>query len=156
MKAIYDTDFLAWTREQADALDRRSANELDWENLREEIDSLGKSLKRELGNRLRVLNAHLLKWNRQPDMRSNSWVYTVEEQRRSIIELLDDNPSLRRFVDDEHRGTWRLAVLDAAYETGYHENMFPHAPNFDFEHAMSVSVEMPEPQRRSSTRKTKA
>lgn len=40
--SAYDLDTYAWAREQADALRRRSANEIDWENVAEEIESLGK------------------------------------------------------------------------------------------------------------------
>ena len=43
---LYDQDFLRWTEQQATAL-RRAAKDsnlpLDWENLAEEIESLGKS-----------------------------------------------------------------------------------------------------------------
>ena len=39
----YDVDVNEWTKEQADALRRRAANELDWDNLAEEIEFLGSS-----------------------------------------------------------------------------------------------------------------
>jgi hypothetical protein len=58
LKALYDQDFVRWTEEQAAALRRakslppaapRGSNLLlDWENLAEEIESLGKSDRREL------------------------------------------------------------------------------------------------------------
>ncbi len=38
MNKLYDQDFVAWTRDQADALRRRSGNELDWENLLEVLE----------------------------------------------------------------------------------------------------------------------
>jgi hypothetical protein len=47
-KPLYDQDFFAWTQTQADALRRRSANELDWDNLVEEIDSMGRQQRSEL------------------------------------------------------------------------------------------------------------
>ena len=59
----YDRDFLLWTEEQAAAL-RRAKNSnlpLDWENLAEEIDSLGKSVRRELSSQIRRILRHLFK-----------------------------------------------------------------------------------------------
>ena len=54
----YDTDLYEWTKEQADALRRRAANELDWDNLAEEIESLGNSERREIRSRLKNLLVH--------------------------------------------------------------------------------------------------
>lgn len=39
----YDDDILAWSERQAEALRRRSANELDWDNIAEEIESVGRN-----------------------------------------------------------------------------------------------------------------
>jgi hypothetical protein len=38
---LYETDILLWSEQQADALRRRAANELDWENIAEEIEAVG-------------------------------------------------------------------------------------------------------------------
>jgi len=51
-------------------------NAIDVENIAEEIESMGKSEKRELISRLAVLLAHLLKWEFKSERRSNSWKYT--------------------------------------------------------------------------------
>jgi hypothetical protein len=47
---LYDQDFFLWTQEQAAALRRAKDSNLplDWENLAEEIECLGKSDRREL------------------------------------------------------------------------------------------------------------
>ena len=39
----YESDLYEWTKAQADALRRRASNELDWDNLAEEIETLGRS-----------------------------------------------------------------------------------------------------------------
>jgi hypothetical protein len=41
-RADYEADFFAWTQEQAQLLRDRDARGLDWENLAEEIDSMGR------------------------------------------------------------------------------------------------------------------
>jgi hypothetical protein len=102
---LYDHDFLLWTREQSkllrEAAERRVNFPLDWENLAEEIESLGKSLRSELRGRLRTIIEHLLKLEhsaaREP---RNGWIETVERTRGEAELLLEENPSLRREVAD--------------------------------------------------------
>ncbi|HEY3623009.1 MAG TPA: DUF29 family protein [Roseiarcus sp.] len=67
----YDTDLYQWTIEQADALRRRAGNELDYDNLAEEIESVGRSERREIRSRLENLLIHLLKWHYQPEKQSD-------------------------------------------------------------------------------------
>ena len=59
---LYDRDFHAWANEQAALARSRSANELDWDKVAEELEDLGKWVKAELKSRYRVLLMHLLKW----------------------------------------------------------------------------------------------
>jgi glycosyltransferase involved in cell wall biosynthesis len=47
MNDLYEADIAAWAEQQADALRRRAANEIDWENVAEEIESLARSDRRE-------------------------------------------------------------------------------------------------------------
>jgi hypothetical protein len=92
---IYDTDFYAWTQQQADLLRQGQLAELDVEHLIEEIEDMGQSQRRALSSRLQVLISHLLKWQFQPEKRSPSWEATIHIQRSEIVDLLADNPSLR-------------------------------------------------------------
>ena len=46
---LYDIDFYAWTLEQSNLLKSGKWQELDIENLVEEIESLGKQQRQELG-----------------------------------------------------------------------------------------------------------
>ena len=94
----YDRDFYAWIQTQVQALRERRFDALDLENLAEEVEDVGKSLQRELRNRIEVILVHLLKWQYQPSRRSNSWRGTLIEQRHQIDLLLQQNPSLRREV----------------------------------------------------------
>ncbi len=92
MSAQYDTDFFAWTQEQIRLLQQHQYESLDVEHLIEELASLGKQQCRELRHRLGILLGHLLKWQYQPQHRSNSWEATIRKQRRRLSEHLDDNP----------------------------------------------------------------
>ena len=43
MNDLYEADILLWSEQQAEALRRRAANEIDWDNVAEEIESVGRS-----------------------------------------------------------------------------------------------------------------
>jgi hypothetical protein len=122
---LYDTDFYAWTEEQADFLRHRRWDRLDVENLIEEIESLGKQQKQELRNRLKVLFAHLLKWEYQPRKRSRSWLATIRIQRREIIEFLEENPSLRSYLDEALEKAYRGGRDLAMGKTNLIDRTFP-------------------------------
>jgi Domain of unknown function DUF29 len=83
--------------------------ELDLPNLLEEIEVLGRRERQELRNRLGILLGHLLKWQYQPELRGNSWLATVREQRREILTLLQENPSLKPYLQE---------ALALAYQNG--------------------------------------
>jgi Domain of unknown function DUF29 len=91
----YDKDFYAWTQAQAALLRAEKWAELDIPNLAEELESLGRSERKELRAYLEGLVLHLLKWRYQPDYRGRSWRDSIEENRACIPEGLQENPSLR-------------------------------------------------------------
>ena len=122
---LYDEDFFAWTNEQATLLRTGDLSLVDALNLAEEIESMGKSLRRELRSRLIVLLAHLLKWRHQPGFRSKSWSATAREQRREIRDLLTESPSLRAVVARELLRLYTEAREKAGDETGLPETTFP-------------------------------
>ena len=107
--SLYETDFYAWTQQQASLLHEHQWSKLDLLNLIEEIKSLGKQQRQELRNRLGLLIGHLLKWEYQPQCRSRSWLATIRVQRRDTLWLLKDNPSLKPDLED---------ALPEAYENG--------------------------------------
>jgi Domain of unknown function DUF29 len=109
IQSLYETDFFAWTQEQAQLLKHREWNKLDLPNLIEEIESLGKQQRAELRNRLKVLLGHLLKWEYQVERRSRSWLMTIRIQRRDTQELLSENPSLKPYLQE---------ALQKIYESG--------------------------------------
>lgn len=100
---LYDTDFLRWTEQQAAALraaPKDSNLPLDWENLAEEIESLGKSERRELSSQIRRILHHLFKLEASPaGPPREGWRGTVTAARSDALEVLEESPSLRREVD---------------------------------------------------------
>src|SRR5215813_5357662 len=96
--ADYEVDFYAWTVEQARLLRSGDLAAVDVANIAEEIESMGRSDRRELKSRLVVLVMHLLKWRHQRGARSRSWSATIDEQRLQIEGILSESPSLRPTV----------------------------------------------------------
>jgi hypothetical protein len=126
----YDEDFFAWTQEQAQLVRSGEFSSLDLENVAEELESMGRSARRELRNRLAILLMHLLKWQYQPAFRSRSWSGSVQEQRREVQNLLDESPSLRPLVIQDLAHIYALAAAKAVAETGLAETTFPAACPF--------------------------
>jgi hypothetical protein len=74
---LYDLDFFAWSLEQAELLRAGKLAEADIEHIAEEIDSMGRTEKRELISRLEVLLLLVLKWRCQPGKRGPSWEASI-------------------------------------------------------------------------------
>ena len=125
--ALHDQDFYAWTQQQAALLRDQKTQALDCANLAEEIESLGRSDKRELGNRLQILVMHLLKWHAQPEghAESHSWEDTIWDQRPQIALLLEDSPSLHGEIPARLARHYPLARRHVARETRLPLATFP-------------------------------
>jgi hypothetical protein len=97
---LYEEDFVRWTEQQSRAL-REAAGvgtnlPLDWENLAEEIESLGRSQRHELRSRIAVIVEHLLKLEHSPAVDPRrGWIDTIGRERLNVEDLLQDSPSLR-------------------------------------------------------------
>lgn len=120
MGTAYETDIVAWAKEQAALLRSGQLSALDIEHIAEEIEDVGKSEKRELASRMAVLLAHLLKWQHQPSRRGSSWTRTLKEKRKAIAAALRQTPSLKASLTDADwlAGVWADAVTKAIDETG--------------------------------------
>jgi hypothetical protein len=121
----YEQDFYSWTQEQANLLRSGQLDCLDIPNLIEEIETMGRSEKRELESRLTVLLLNLLKWKYQEIRRSRSWQLSIDEQRIKFEETLEDNSGLKSKLDDILKRAYRLAVIQASRETNLSKNIFP-------------------------------
>ena len=136
--SLYDQDFYAWANEQAALLRAGRLSEADIENIAEEIESMGRSEKRELVNRLVVLLLHLLKWQYQPTLRGNSWRLSIENTRYELEEHLDDNPSLKSQLDQVMRSAYRRARNEASVETTLPVDTFPPLCPYTYDQAMNA------------------
>ena len=136
---LYEKDFYAWLTQNARLMRLGKLSEIDVENIAEELESMGKSERRAFMNRLAVLIAHLLKWRFQPGIRSNSWRYSIKEQRASLLDLLEDSPSLSSEIEQKIKKAYSKALIIAARETGLPESSFPPACPFTFSQTVDDS-----------------
>lgn len=136
MNPLYETDFHAWAHQQAAMLRAGRLTEADIDNIAEEIESMGRTEKRELFSRLRVLLMHLLKWEFQKKSRGHSWHYTILEQRDALQRHLLENPSLKPQIAETLPEAYRSARLGAAKETGMAASDFPPACPWTHEQAI--------------------
>lgn len=135
--SLYDTDFYAWTQTQAKTLKAGLWEALDIENLVEELETLGRQERQELQNRLGILLGHLLKWQWQPENRSNSWRSTIREQRRRIDQLLADSPSLKPFLPEAVARAYQDGLDLAVRETGLDYEAFPQGCPYSLTQALA-------------------
>jgi hypothetical protein len=143
--SLYEQDFYAWLMDQAEKLRARSHNDIDWENLAEEVEDVGRSQKHQLGKRLGVLLMHLLKWEHQPNRRSHSWQTTISEQRIHIAGLIEISPSLGRYPAETMEWSYGWARRRAAYETGLPIATFPEQSPYAAEQALEDTFMPGEP-----------
>jgi len=135
---LYDRDFYAWANEQAALLRDGKLTQADIEHIAEEIESMGKTEKRELISRLTVLILHLLKWQYQPMLKGQSWRATIRVQRRDLAGHLGDNPSLKTLLPEAIERAYGNAVIEAEAEIGLPESTFPATCPWPFEQMMDA------------------
>ncbi|MCL1472330.1 DUF29 domain-containing protein [Argonema antarcticum] len=124
-KSLYDTDYLKWIKTTLEKLRVHDYSNIDWENLIEEIEDMGRSERRSLESNLIIILMHLLKWQYQPELRSGSWKGSIVEHRRRIREALKDSPSFKPYFEEVFAECYSDAVEQASAETGLSEETFP-------------------------------
>ena len=94
----YETDYNQWLKETVKHLQERNFEQVDWDNLIEEIESMGKSDRRALMSLLTRLIEHLLKlayWQEEKKRSGNHWAAAIVNFRAQIQQRLEDSPSSR-------------------------------------------------------------
>ena len=103
MGDLYDQDLVLWSEEQGRAL-RAAAGAgwnapIDWENVAEEIESLGRSERHALASHIAIVIEHLLKLQASPATEpARGWRDTTRRARQKVEDVLEESPSLRREV----------------------------------------------------------
>jgi hypothetical protein len=152
-RPLYDRDFYTWAVEQGSLLRSRRFSELDLENLIDEVEALARGEVSELDNRYATLLLHLLKWQFQPDQRSNSWSAAIRRSRIRIEKILDRSPGLKPRRQELYEDAYPEAREGAAAEANLPSEHFPAHNPYTLEQAMDPGFwpggeELPKPSRR--------
>ena len=103
MGNLYQQDIYLWSREQSAALRDAAGAKLnlpiDWENVAEEIESVGNSERLALSSQIARIVEDLMKLDASPapDPR-RGWISTIIDAQREIEDVLESSPSLCREV----------------------------------------------------------
>jgi hypothetical protein len=121
---LYLDDETAWLDEMACLVAERRLQDLDCEHLSEFLADMARRDRREVLSRLTTLLVHLLKWEHQPEQRTNSWRATIAAQRNELKDLLESG-TLRKYAEEVLAKAYERAAVQAALETGLDEEVFP-------------------------------
>lgn len=97
-KIQYEEDYYLWTQTMVEKLKNQDYLSVDWDNLIEEIEDIGKSQKRAIESLLMRLTEHLLKlkyWEAQKERNKRHWESKVVNFRVLLRKRLQDSPSLK-------------------------------------------------------------
>jgi hypothetical protein len=101
----YDLDIYVWSQRQGALLRRLAAGErvndadLDWPNIAEEIETVGRSERTAMASHIANVIEHLIKLQASPAIEPRAgWHGTIGRARVEVERLFDDSPSLRREV----------------------------------------------------------
>ena len=135
---IYEIDYANWIFDQVEHIRGGSLDQLDLTNIAEELEDLGKADQRAIKSYLTNLLHHLLKWQYQPRKRSASWRLTITNARFEIADLLDDSPSLKRYLLNQISDQYHRARTDAAIETSLPLETFPEDCPYEAEQILDL------------------
>ena len=138
-QTLYEQDFSLWIETTAKLLKERRFESVDVENLIEEIESMGRSERRELESRLTTIVEHLLKliyWTAEKEYNARGWRITVIEQRRQLQRLLKDSPSLKVLLGEIYSDCYQIARKDTLQKYQLSDEMFPTDPPFTVEETL--------------------
>jgi Domain of unknown function DUF29 len=137
---LYERDYYAWLQDQVRALRERRVEDVDWENVAEEIESLGKSERRGIRSHLAMVVEHLLKLEYASgifrEYSTRGWRVSVRSARRQLRELLDESPSLRPQLAEILVRAYGDGRIEALREPRLTEDILPQTSPWTVEQVM--------------------
>jgi hypothetical protein len=138
-QTLYRQDFYLWLKTTINQVKERDFDKIDWENLLEELDDLGREQEHKLESRLLVLFEHLLKlayWETEREYNTRGWKGTIREQRKQLIRLLKKNPSLKPYFAKVFEEIYLDARDITIDKTGLSPDIFPQKSLVTIEQAL--------------------
>jgi hypothetical protein len=131
MKALYDRDFVLWTETVIEQLKQVNFNDVDWENLIEEIASIGKSEKRALESLLTKILEHILKieyWDLERERNIGHWSAEITNFRYQIAKIVQNSPSLKPYLVEVFPECYEVALRYVSRAMRVSINILPETP----------------------------
>ena len=137
MSETYLADFNAWVMQTTQLLRDRRWHEIDVAHLIEEVEDLGKSERRGIASQLTRLLLHLLKWQYQPQRRSDNWLDPITDARTQIALAIEDSPSLKSYPAEQLDESYQRARRQAAKQTSLDISVFPKVCSYSMDLILS-------------------
>ena len=119
LKQLHDRDFNLWIEKTKEAIQNRNFENMDWDNLLDEIDDMGKSEKRSLDSYMQRLIEHVLKlkfWEAERERCRKGWQQEVVNFRNRINRILKKNHSLKNYLKSEYLDLYQDAISTMVFD----------------------------------------
>ena len=119
LKQLHESDFNLWIEQTKEAIQNRDFENIDWDNLLDEIDDMGKSEKQALDSYMQRLIEHVLKlkyWHAERERCGNGWMREVTNFRNRIKRILKKNPSLNHYLKTEYPDIYQDAISTMSFD----------------------------------------
>ncbi|MDM9584160.1 DUF29 domain-containing protein [Nostoc sp. GT001] len=130
-QSLYDEDYYLWLRTTINQLRAGQFSAVDLDNLLEELETMGRSEKREVKSLLTRLLEHLLKliyWDRERERNEGHWKGEIRTFRREIKERLQESPSLKPYILEIFDECYQDARTEASDRSQLAIDIFPSIP----------------------------
>jgi hypothetical protein len=117
---LYETDFVLWTEKNAEQLRQKNFTDVDWDNVIEEIETMGRSERQAVESLLTVLIEHLLKlgyWESERERNARHWIGEIASfrvQLRRKIKTTTLKNHAETFFADAYSDA-RESLIEAGY-----------------------------------------
>jgi hypothetical protein len=124
LKQLYNKDFYQWIMENVELLKNKDFDLVDWENVIEELESMGRSELGSVISFMTVILEYLYKYEhfRDNNTMGNGWVKSILNSRYRLIKIFDKNPSLKKKAEESIQEAWEDSIKKIITWFKYPEN----------------------------------
>ena len=139
-KSLYETDYMLWVETTLEQIKHRQIDKLDWDNLAEEIESLGIEFRHKVDSYLKQLLIHLLLyqyWTSEREFCGEGWRDEIDNFRDEL-DTLFESKTLYNFFLTRINLIYPKARKRAIKKTGLSSNCFPEQCPFSVEQLLDL------------------
>ncbi len=114
LKELYEKDFYLWVQENLKLLKNKEYELVDWENLLEEIEDMGRRYLDSVVSLMAVILENLYKWEhfRYGEHAGQGWIKSINNARKELRTIFKRHPSVKAKSQEKEniQTAWELAV----------------------------------------------